>query len=221
MGFPKGSDKGLTNIFRAVKQCLPGPVSIMNIIPLYDDLLPSVIQLLSVDDYWRKLVQLMKVDRGERKIDLPGKKLLADIISATNKSECLDRFIQLKGVPLLDDWLQEAHRGKNGGDNVSPKEGDKSADELLLALLYALDKLPVILDALTACNVGKSVNHLRGHKNSEIQKKARGLVDTWKKRVDAEMTMLELTKLKDEKSTGAANPTAVSLSGKPGSSDLS
>ena len=110
---------------------------------------------------------------------------------------------------------------KNGGDNVSPKEGDKSADELLLALLYALDKLPVNLDALTACNVGKSVNHLRGHKNSEIQKKARGLVDTWKKRVDAEMTMLELTKLKDEKSTGAANPTAVSLSGKPGSSDLS
>ena len=77
------------------------------------------------------------------------------------------------------------------------------------------------LIALTACNVGKSVNHLRGHKNSEIQKKARGLVDTWKKRVNAEMTMLELTKLKDEKSTGAANPTDVSLSGKPGSSDLS
>ena len=127
----------------------------------------------------------------------------------------------MKGVPVLDDWLQEARRGKNGGDNVSPKEGDKSADELLLALLYALDKLPVNLDALTACNVGKSVNHLRGHKNSEIQKKARGLVDTWKKRVDAEMTMLELTKLKDEKSTGAANPSAVSLSGKPGSSDLS
>ena len=176
--------------------------------------------LVNVDAV-EKLVQLMKVDRGERKIDLPGKKLLADIISATDKSECLDRFIQLKGVPLLDDWLQEAHRGKNGGDNVSPKEGDKSADELLLALLYALDKLPVNLDALTACNVGKSVNHLRGHKNSEIQKKARGLVDTWKKRVDAEMTMLELTKLKDEKSTGAANPTSVSLSGKPGSSDLS
>ena len=154
--------------------------------------------------------------RGERKIDLPGKKLLADIISTTDKSECLDRFIQLKGVPLLDDWLQEAHRGKNGGDNVSPKEGNKSADELLLALLYALDKLPVNLDALTACNVGKSVNHLCGHKNSEIQKKARGLVDTWKKHVNAEMTMLEMTKLKDEKSTGAANPT-----GKPGSSDLS
>ena len=50
MGFPKGNDKGQTNIFRAVKQCLPGPVSIMNIFPLYDDSLPSVIQLLSVDD---------------------------------------------------------------------------------------------------------------------------------------------------------------------------
>lgn len=31
------------------------------------------------------------------------------------------------------------------------------------------------------------MNHLRTHKNLEIQKKARSLVDTWKKRVEAEM----------------------------------
>ncbi|GAB2221179.1 hypothetical protein Droror1_Dr00012348 [Drosera rotundifolia] len=34
-----------------------------------------------------------------------------------------------------------------------------------------------------------SLNHLRSNRNSEIQKKARSLVDTWKKRVEAEMNM--------------------------------
>jgi len=40
---------------------------------------------------------------------------------------------------------------------------------------------------LQSCSIGKSVNHLRSHKNLEIQKKARCLVENWKKRVDAEM----------------------------------
>lgn len=29
-GFPRGNGQGLTNIFRAVKHCLPGPVSVRN-----------------------------------------------------------------------------------------------------------------------------------------------------------------------------------------------
>ena len=33
------------------------------------------------------------------------------------------------------------------------------------------------------------MNHLCSHKNSEIQKKARSLVDTWKKRVETEMNI--------------------------------
>ncbi|KAG2411243.1 hypothetical protein I3760_Q018200 [Carya illinoinensis] len=69
------------------------------------------------------------------------------------------------------------------------KDGDKSVEEFLLVLLRALDKLPVNLQALQMCNIGKSVNHLRTHKNLEIQKKARSLVDTWKKRVEAEMNI--------------------------------
>ncbi|WJZ97425.1 hypothetical protein VitviT2T_016030 [Vitis vinifera] len=76
------------------------------------------------------------------------------------------------------------HKGKIG-DVSSPKDGDKSAEESLLVLLHALDKLPVNLQALQMCNIGKSVNHLRTHKNLEIQKKARNLADTWKKRVEA------------------------------------
>ncbi|XP_073010383.1 uncharacterized protein [Typha latifolia] len=159
-----------------------------------------------------KLVNLMQIDRTERKIDLSGRVMLADIIAATDKYDCLGRFVQLKGVGVLDDWLQEVHKGKSG-DGSSPKESDKAVEELLLALLRALDKLPVNLNALKTCNIGKSVNNLRSHKNSEIQKKARGLVDTWKKRVNAEM------KTNDAKSVGSSQ--AVAWPGKVGLSEVS
>ncbi|XP_058115456.1 uncharacterized protein LOC131258268 isoform X2 [Magnolia sinica] len=153
-----------------------------------------------------KLVHLMQHDRAEKKIDMMGRIMLAEVVAATERFDCLDRFVQLRGVPVLDDWLQEAHKGKVGDGN-SPKEGDKSVEELLLALLRALDKLPVNLHALQTCNVGKSVNHLRSHKNLDIQKKARSLVDTWKKRVEAEMKI-------NEAKSGSSHQ-AVSWPGKP------
>ncbi|XP_042499006.1 uncharacterized protein LOC122077207 isoform X2 [Macadamia integrifolia] len=158
-----------------------------------------------------KFVQLMQPDRAEKKIDLAARIMLADVIAATDKFDCLNRFVQLKGLPVLDEWLQEVHKGKIG-DGSSPKEGEKSVEELLLALLRALDRLPVNLHALQTCNVGKSVNHLRSHKNLEIQKKSRSLVDTWKKRVEVEMKFI------DAKSGSSQ---AVSWHSKPGFSEVS
>ncbi|KAF2282899.1 hypothetical protein GH714_043319 [Hevea brasiliensis] len=134
----------------------------------------------------QKLVQLMLPERNEKKIDLVGRSILAGVIAATDKFDCLNRFVQLRGLPVFDEWLQEVHKGKIGDGN-SRKDSDKSVEEFLFILLRALDKLPVNLHALQMCNIGKSVNHLRTHKNLEIQKKARSLVDTWKKRVEAEM----------------------------------
>ncbi|KAL5747256.1 hypothetical protein ACOSP7_024256 [Xanthoceras sorbifolium] len=133
-----------------------------------------------------KLVQLMLPERNEKKIDLVCRSMLAGVVAVTDNFDCLNRFVQLRGLPVFDEWLQEVHKGKIG-DASSPKDGDKSVEEFLLILLHALDKLPVNLHALQMCNIGKSVNHLRTHKNLEIQKKARGLVDTWKKRVEADL----------------------------------
>ncbi|XP_028781713.1 uncharacterized protein LOC114737890 [Neltuma alba] len=135
-----------------------------------------------------KLVQLIHPDRNVKKIDLASRSMLAAVIAATDKLDCLSQFVQLKGLSVYDEWLQEVHKGKIG-DGTGSKDSDKSVEEFLLVLLRALDKLPVNLQALQTCNIGKSVNHLRTHKNSEIQKKARGLVDTWKKRVEAEMNI--------------------------------
>ncbi|KAE9467355.1 hypothetical protein C3L33_00732, partial [Rhododendron williamsianum] len=136
-----------------------------------------------------KLVQLMQPDRAERKMELISRSMLASVIASTEKFDCLSRFVQLKGLSVLDEWLQDAHKGKIG--DGSPKDGDKSVEEFLLVLLRGLDRLPVNLHALQTCNIGKSVNHLRSHKNLEIQRKARGLVDTWKKRVEAEMNVID------------------------------
>uniref|UniRef100_A0A7N0SVN2 BAH domain-containing protein n=2 Tax=Kalanchoe fedtschenkoi TaxID=63787 RepID=A0A7N0SVN2_KALFE len=135
-----------------------------------------------------KLVQLMVPGKADYKIDLTGRSVLAGVVAATDKFDCLSWFVQLKGLPVFDEWLQEIHKGKIGDGNIH-KDGDKSVEEFLLVLLRALDKLPVNLRALQMCNIGKSVNHLRSHKNLEIQRKARGLVDTWKKRVEAEMNI--------------------------------
>ncbi|XP_073273058.1 uncharacterized protein [Primulina huaijiensis] len=137
-----------------------------------------------------KLIQLMQSDRMERNRDLLSRSMLAGVMAATDKVECLNRFVQLRGLPVLDEWLQEIHKGKIGdGNNL--KDGDKSVEEFVLVLLRALDKLPVDLHALQTCNIGRSVNHLRSHKNLEIQRKARSLVDTWKKRVEAEMNSID------------------------------
>ncbi|KAL4577211.1 hypothetical protein LXL04_013316 [Taraxacum kok-saghyz] len=135
-----------------------------------------------------KIIQLMQPESGDKKVDLASRIMLVNVISGTDSSECLGRFVQLRGLLILDEWLQEFHKGKIG--DRSPKEGD-SVEEFLFALLRALDKLPVNIHALQTCNVGKSVNHLRSHKNPEIIKKAKTLVDTWKKSVEAEMNMIE------------------------------
>uniref|UniRef100_A0A803L8S6 TFIIS N-terminal domain-containing protein n=1 Tax=Chenopodium quinoa TaxID=63459 RepID=A0A803L8S6_CHEQI len=130
----------------------------------------------------------MQPDKSEKKMDLSCRSLLAGVIATTDKDDCLHQFVQLRGLRVLDEWLQEAHKGKIG-DSSSPRDQDRSVEDLILVLLRALDRLPVNLNALQMCNIGKSVNHLRSHRNSEIQKKARSLVDTWKKRVEAEMNI--------------------------------
>ena len=75
--------------------------------------------------------------------------------------------MQLRVFPILDDWIQESHKRKTI-DAGNSKEGDKVIEELLLMLLHFLDRLPIDLDVLKMCNVGKFVNHLKNHKKQEI-----------------------------------------------------
>ena len=142
---------------------------------------------------WNCVEQLVHLMQQDRKVNIKKERdlvlhrtMLVGVVTTTDKRDCLSQFVQLGALSILDDWLQEVQRGKSG-DSGSPKEAQKSYEDLLFVLLEALGRLPVDLEALKTCNVGNSVNHLRSHKNSEIQKKARYLVDAWKKRVKEDM----------------------------------
>lgn len=111
---------------------------------------------------------------------------LAAVIAATARHDCLNRFVQLGGLPLLKEWLQEAHIGKLG-DGGKSNECGRAIDDLILTLLQALEKLPVDFDALKSSDAVKSVKILKSHTNSKIHRKAKKLIEAWRKRVDAEI----------------------------------
>ncbi|KAK8518585.1 hypothetical protein V6N12_011836 [Hibiscus sabdariffa] len=76
-----------------------------------------------------KLVQLMLSEKIEKKIDLVSRSMLAGVIAATDKFDCLSHFVQLRGLPVFDEWLQEAHKGKTGDGSCS--KDDRSVDDFL------------------------------------------------------------------------------------------
>lgn len=127
-------------------------------------------------------------DSMQRPVDLTASRtMLANVVAATVELDCLFRFLKLGGLCVLDRWLQEVYISKPSTEKEVSVEGDRAAEDLLLALLGALERLPVDLIALKTCSIGKSVNYLRSHKHPDIQRRARKLVETWKKRVESEM----------------------------------
>lgn len=99
---------------------------------------------------------------------------IAGLIAATDQGDCLKHFIAVGGLRYLNDWVQEACKGK-----VSDSENKK--EEFICASLNALEKLPIDQEALKGSSIGKSVKQLCNHKNIEIQRKAMNVVDIWKK----------------------------------------
>ncbi|TKY50689.1 Serine/threonine-protein kinase SAPK10 [Spatholobus suberectus] len=53
-----------------------------------------------------RLMQLMQPDSADKKIDLAGRIVLVDAIALTDLYDCLGWFVQLRGLPVLDEWLQ-------------------------------------------------------------------------------------------------------------------
>eukprot|EP00252_Welwitschia_mirabilis_P024341 TRINITY_DN7184_c0_g1_i1.p1 TRINITY_DN7184_c0_g1~~TRINITY_DN7184_c0_g1_i1.p1 ORF type:complete len:1263 (-),score=282.92 TRINITY_DN7184_c0_g1_i1:289-4077(-) len=123
-----------------------------------------------------RLYNLMQSEIRQANVVSTQRTLLVKAIAATEREDCLNRFIQLGGLNLLSDWLQEVHRSKLG-------DSEKTTEELLLTILRALEKLPVDLNVLKSCHAARSVKTLKAHKNPEIHKKAKKLLDTWKKKI--------------------------------------
>ncbi|MQL76387.1 hypothetical protein Taro_008772 [Colocasia esculenta] len=97
---------------------------------------------------------------------------VANILSATENNDCLNHFVQLNGLLFLNQWLQEAQKGK---ENSS----DCSVEEVINALLGALDKLPVNKEKSSASGIGPTIKQLLCYRNHNIQEKVRILFDKW------------------------------------------
>uniref|UniRef100_A0A1D1ZKI9 Serine/threonine-protein phosphatase 1 regulatory subunit 10 n=1 Tax=Anthurium amnicola TaxID=1678845 RepID=A0A1D1ZKI9_9ARAE len=97
---------------------------------------------------------------------------VTSILAATENNDCLDHFIQLNGLSFLNRWLQEALKWSD--DN-----SDSSMEELISALLQALDKLPVEKDKLSASGIAVTVKQLCVYRSHVILEKAETLCNKW------------------------------------------
>jgi hypothetical protein len=92
-------------------------------------------------------------------------------LEVTTNEECLQHFVQLDGVSFLTQWLRDAQ-------NCS-KEISSAAEDLILAILTALDSLPDSVQA-ASCGVLPTVQNLLVHANTKISQKARVLCQKWR-----------------------------------------
>ncbi|XP_039138096.1 uncharacterized protein LOC120275545 [Dioscorea cayenensis subsp. rotundata] len=97
---------------------------------------------------------------------------VAGTLSATDNNDCLHHFVNLNGVYFLNQWLQEAMK-------CSSDAGDSSVEELMIALLGSLARLPIDKEKSIASGIHRTVECFLGHKNLDIKDKARELLDQW------------------------------------------
>ncbi|CAA7399661.1 unnamed protein product [Spirodela intermedia] len=97
---------------------------------------------------------------------------VGSVLSATEKSECLNHFVQLNGLSFLNQWLQQSHKWSNDGS-------DDSVENLVNVLLGVLDRLPVDKEKSAASGIGSAVTQLYGHRSHDIRERARTLFNKW------------------------------------------
>ncbi|KAL6603405.1 hypothetical protein ACP70R_043766 [Stipagrostis hirtigluma subsp. patula] len=96
---------------------------------------------------------------------------VANTLASTKNEECLKHFVQLNGVSFLNHWLQDA---QNCGKDLS-----NSAEDLIAAILTALECLPIDNEQLTSSGVISTVHYLLAHGNTKINQKASVLSQKW------------------------------------------
>ena len=112
------------------------------------------------------------VDLMRETANTDGRAFLIKVILNTPQTEkaTLTRFIQLGGVDILGNWINEHKK--------SQVQEDK---EILNGILSSLNKLTITMDILERTDIGKIVNNLSKIPDLSIQAKAKSIVSKWKK----------------------------------------
>ncbi|KVI07797.1 Transcription factor IIS, N-terminal, partial [Cynara cardunculus var. scolymus] len=97
---------------------------------------------------------------------------VACTIATTENKDCLDLFIQLDGLWFIDRWLKDAQKFGNDTEN-------RFLEELIIALLRALERLQVDNHRSISSGIDKTVQDLLGHSSSMVREKAKALCEGW------------------------------------------
>ncbi|OVA19619.1 Transcription factor IIS [Macleaya cordata] len=100
---------------------------------------------------------------------------VASTLAATENKDILDHFIRLDGLYFLDRWLQEAQK-------CSSDASDSFVEESIVALLRALEKLPIDNDRSVSSGISVTVKNLCDVKSFMVQERARALFESWTQR---------------------------------------
>ena len=131
-----------------------------------------------------KFVELM----GET-ANSEGKDFLLKILLNTPQTEksVLSRFIQLNGLDILDNWLNE-HRV-----NI-----EKEDFHIVHSCLSCLNKLSISAELLEKTQIEKTVNKLAKHPDASIQAKANTIISKWKKMITEQEDPKKMPKIRKE-----------------------
>ncbi|URD76160.1 hypothetical protein MUK42_09409 [Musa troglodytarum] len=94
------------------------------------------------------------------------------VLAATENKECLNQFIQLNGLSLLNHWLQKALM-------LSSEASGYVVEELISSSLTLFERLSIDFKRVTDSGIGIVIELLLDHKNIPIKEKARLLYDKW------------------------------------------
>ncbi|XP_076939083.1 uncharacterized protein LOC143607567 [Bidens hawaiensis] len=121
---------------------------------------------------------------------------VANTIAATESKECLELFIQLDGLVFINKWL-------NDSQNLIDDIGTSLLEELVVALLRALERLQVDHHHSVGSGVGLTVQGLVGHSSLTVREKAKDLCDKWApvQNNDGEPTNVDSVNFNEEKVT--------------------
>jgi hypothetical protein len=131
-----------------------------------------------------KFVELMKETANRE-----GRDYLLKVLFNTPQTDkaTLSRFIQLGGVEILGDWINE-HKDTLEQDDI----------QIVHSCLSCLNKITINTELLDKTQIGKTVNKLAKHSDASIQAKANTIVSKWKKMVSEQDDPKKLQKLKKE-----------------------
>nr|XP_043612770.1 uncharacterized protein LOC122584777 [Erigeron canadensis] len=107
---------------------------------------------------------------------------VADVIAVSESKDCLDLFVELDGVGVINKWLDGFREFGNDSGNVI-------VGESVIALLRVLEKLQIDKHRLVASGVRETVMNFVGHGNSAVYVKAKDLCDKWVQIQDTELAL--------------------------------